>query len=139
MKPQNTEQLEGFRLSPQQRRLWGLMREQEGAYHSQCGILLEGALRREGLEEALRRLVMEHEILRTSFQRTEGLKFPMQVIAAEAEVVCDYRDLTGMSHAEQLALVEEINLQEARRQPKLEEAPVLNATLLTLTSNRHQL
>jgi len=71
MKPQNTKPLEGFRLSPQQRRLWGLMQQRDSVFYCQCTILLAGALRRERLENALLQLISEHEILRTNFQHTE--------------------------------------------------------------------
>jgi len=139
MKPQNTEPLEGFRLSPQQRRLWGLMQQRDSVFYCQCTILLGGALRRERLENALQQLVSEHEILRTNFQRTEGLGFPVQVIAAEAQVVWDYRDLIGMSDTEQRALVNQLSIQDGERPAGPQGTAPLKATLFALTPSRHEL
>jgi amino acid adenylation domain-containing protein len=76
----------GYRLSPQQKRLWTL--QQQGlAYHAQCAILLEGELQTADLEEALRRTVAQEEILRTSFRPLPQLKTPVQVVADQGELL----------------------------------------------------
>ncbi|HYG61702.1 MAG TPA: condensation domain-containing protein, partial [Thermoanaerobaculia bacterium] len=75
---------QGFRLSPQQRRLWSIQ-EEDGTspYRSQCVIRIEGALDRSLLEAAVGDLVARHEILRTLFHRLPGRSWPAQVVLDE--------------------------------------------------------
>ncbi|HWP42128.1 MAG TPA: condensation domain-containing protein [Blastocatellia bacterium] len=74
----------GYRLSPQQRRLWLLEQRYRGAaFVSQCAASITAGLDRERIREALERVVARHEILRTSFERQPGLRLPLQVIAEE--------------------------------------------------------
>lgn len=47
--------INGFRLSPQQGRLW-LLQQDSLAYRAQCALLLEGCLRPEVLRGCLKRL-----------------------------------------------------------------------------------
>jgi len=72
-------QLEYFRLSRQQERLWLLQRD-SSAFRSQCALLIEGDLKEEVLREALRRVIERHEILRTAFHRRPGLELPLQIM-----------------------------------------------------------
>ena len=72
--------LEGYRLSPQQKRLW-LLGARPPHTGLTCSILIEGPLDPALLGRALDRLVARHEILRTSFERLPGMHLPMQVIA----------------------------------------------------------
>ena len=73
-------QTEGYRLSPQQRRLWQLDHDGD-VYRAQCGIQLEGELDVPRLRRALDHVVRRHEILRTNFRYTPGLKIPVPVTA----------------------------------------------------------
>jgi amino acid adenylation domain-containing protein len=76
---------EGFRLSPQQKRLWFLQRQAQAAYRAQSVIMIEGRLDVELLKRAVRQIVDRHEILRTTFQRQPGIRTPVQVIAEPAQ------------------------------------------------------
>ena len=69
--------LAGYRLSPQQRRLWAL-RQEGGSYRVQCGWRLQGGLDRAALLRTLGVLVARHEILRTRFVASPGVKLPLQ-------------------------------------------------------------
>jgi amino acid adenylation domain-containing protein len=74
-------QVEGFRLSPQQKRVWLL--QQAGAaasYRSVSVIYINGTLEPAKLEHALRELVAENEILRTVYTCLPGMNVPVQVI-----------------------------------------------------------
>ncbi len=77
----------GFRLSPQQRRLWQL---QAGA--GTAGLMVRCALRVAApldpgiLRAALGDVIARHEILRTTFRPLPGMKLPVQVIADEGIV-----------------------------------------------------
>ncbi|MEO6196443.1 MAG: amino acid adenylation domain-containing protein [Thermoanaerobaculia bacterium] len=74
--------IEGFRLSPQQQRLWPL-RDGHVVGKAQCALALEGDLHVQALERALLRVVSRHEILRTRFERLPGMEVPIQVISGE--------------------------------------------------------
>ena len=73
--------VQGFRLSPQQLRLWKLLGgEASTAWRWRALLRLEGDLDRTALEGALRRVTERNEILRTSFSRLPGMSLPLQVI-----------------------------------------------------------
>jgi amino acid adenylation domain-containing protein len=71
--------IEGFRLSPQQRRIWQLQQEGQ-AYDSQCVIRIEGRLKSAALAEALKKIMQKHQILRTTLDWFPTLKTPIQII-----------------------------------------------------------
>ena len=75
--------IEGFRLSPQQQRLWRL-RDGCAAGTAQCVLNLAGDLSVPALEQALSAVVARHEILRTRFERLPGMEMPIQVISGES-------------------------------------------------------
>jgi amino acid adenylation domain-containing protein len=78
--------IEGYRLSPQQKHLWTL--QQKGLSHqAQCAILLEGALDVARLEDSVRSVIDQYEILRTSFELLPQLTTPVQVIAQQSELL----------------------------------------------------
>lgn len=86
------KELEGFELSPQQRRLWSLGGRGRRA---RCLITLPSPLQPAEVEAGVRTILERHEILRTVFQSLPGMAFPVQVIL-EAPAF-DFRtiDLTG--------------------------------------------
>ncbi|HEX8183393.1 MAG TPA: condensation domain-containing protein [Blastocatellia bacterium] len=65
--------IEGYHLSPQQRRIWKLA-EKSSACRVQCEISIEGAVEIERLKEAIAGVIARHEILRTTFYRLPGWK-----------------------------------------------------------------
>ena len=73
------EVIEGYRLSPQQKRLW-LHRDSSARADLTCAIRIDGPLDHAMLDRAFDRLVERHEILRTSFERLPGMELPVQVI-----------------------------------------------------------
>src|SRR6185503_20546328 len=66
--------IEGFRLSPQQRRLWLSQRDEQQPYQTQCVVLLKGELDTQVLKTALRKVAERHEILRET-----SVDVPLQV------------------------------------------------------------
>lgn len=72
--------ISGFRLSPQQKRLWSLCGEGE-AFRARCVVEIAGQIDGSALERALSRVVARHEALRTTFRRLPGLTLPVQVVA----------------------------------------------------------
>src|SRR5205823_6230137 len=60
---------EGYRLSPQQRRVWGWMcRPAQDVFTAWCSVRLAEPCDAGDLHDALRGLVSRHEILRTAFR-----------------------------------------------------------------------
>lgn len=110
--------VEGFRLSPQQRRLWKLQQDTSGgasAFVSQLVLLLEGELRPEVLREALEKTCARHESLRTVFRRLPGVTMPVQVVQDQTLISWQATDLD------------------------YENGPLVRAMLTTLAPDRHLL
>lgn len=75
---------QGYRLSPQQKRLWEL--GVHGNPSSQLALRIEGDLEPELLRKRVEEIIARHEALRTGFYRQPGLKFPLQVINETASL-----------------------------------------------------
>jgi amino acid adenylation domain-containing protein len=101
----------GYRLSPQQARLW-LSQQDTTAYCAQSVISLEGSLRPERLRDALRRVVQQHEILRTVFQDVPGMTVPVQVVTDDGEPSWRYVELEDLDDLAQQAAIEKLCLNE---------------------------
>src|SRR5437879_9709705 len=97
---------QGFRLSPQQKRIWSLQQE-SAAYQVQCAILLEGRLNAKALKEALRQVVRRHDILRTTFEYMPGIKTPLQCIADSDALRWEEIDRTGHALADMASELEQ--------------------------------
>ncbi|WDQ32174.1 amino acid adenylation domain-containing protein [Paenibacillus marchantiae] len=72
--------VEGYQLSPQQKRIWSL--SENGAdsdYKSQFTLLLDGSVNIQYLKQAFTMLLNKHEIFRTRFHKIMGLNYPLQV------------------------------------------------------------
>ncbi len=121
--------IEGYRLSPQQRESWELQEEGE-ACRAQCAVLLEGPVNGERLEQALGEVAKRHEILRTTFQRRPGRRYPLQVIAANGALRWQ-EEVQGQW--------EVIYEDERHRRFDLEKGPLLRATLVRQTTDRQVL
>ena len=77
----SSEIIQGYRLSPQQKRVWLLHAEQLLPSIIGCVIEISGKLDQVRLCQALEQVVKQHEILRTTFQLLPGMTIPVQVIA----------------------------------------------------------
>jgi hypothetical protein len=61
--------IEGFQLSPQQKRLWQLQQiDTHQPYYAQCTVMVSGDLNLDAFQRAVHHIVDRHEILRTTFQ-----------------------------------------------------------------------
>jgi amino acid adenylation domain-containing protein/FkbM family methyltransferase len=130
------QEIEGFRLSPQQHRVW-LLQQDSTSFHAQCAVLIEGPLGREHLDEALRRVMMRHEILRTAFRRVPGVDVPLQVLNEEATVRLREVKLAPSKGAEE-RLAE--HLREERERPfDYEQGETLRVLLIGMDAHRHVL
>jgi amino acid adenylation domain-containing protein len=130
-------EIEGFRLSPQQRWLW-LLQGGVGPYRAQASVLLSGALDPAALRRALAAAVSRHEVLRTAFVRPPGIKAPVQVIGLqEAEWVT--HDLEGVAADVQARQVDALLAEAAQRPFDPESGPLLRAALVRLGAESHLL
>jgi amino acid adenylation domain-containing protein len=138
-----TQTIEGFRLSPQQKRLW-LLQQDSLAYRAQCAIRIEGKLKAEILKEALEQVVNRHEILHTAFHRQPGIKVPIQVIADRGTISWNQVNLSGLNQNEQAAKIEQLFQEQecliCRDVPAerlYENKSLLHSSLLTLSDDQH--
>ena len=107
--------IEGFRLSPQQRRLW-LLQNGSKSFRAQCAVDLAGSLDAAVLRATLNDVVMRHEILRTGFDCPKGRAIPIQVISETPELSYHLIDLTCCPAQDQRPVIEEA----FRRQREIE-------------------
>ena len=129
--------VEGFRLSPQQERLWTLGREgRELSYRSRGAVAIEGDLDRGLLRAAIEDVVERHEILRTSLQTVPGLKMPVQVVNEACLVWSAEEDLSALEAPEQARRLEAM-LHEPAEAPS--DPRELWFALVRLEASRHLL
>ena len=134
------ESINGFNLSPQQTQLWLLQgADQSLSYRAQCACLIEGSLNIEALDEALQRVVMRHEILRTTFHSLPGMPMPIQVVHETGAALVMHYDLSGLDTLEQELKINSLYREVGRLPFNLEEGPVLQASLVALSPSKHVL
>jgi amino acid adenylation domain-containing protein/FkbM family methyltransferase len=137
MEQEKMAQQAGFRLSPQQRRLWA-----EGLRHGSdwqrtlAAVVIAGDLDRGALQAAVADVVGRHEILRTRFHTLPDAAFPLQVIGGPEWSWCFREGSEEESEAERIAAA----LSAAWRRPYTPAAgPALHASLAPLAAGRHLL
>ncbi len=132
--------IQGYRLSPQQKRLWQLQQSNDArAFCAQCALLISGPLNAKALAAALEDVVERHQILRTTFHCFYGMTIPVQVVTEVAPQVDAEYDLRHLSQVEQRERIEEI-LREARQALfDCERGPVLKMSRLRLSGDTHML
>ncbi len=132
--------IEGFRLSPQQARLWSAQQADSGlAYRAEGVILIEGDLDGTALRTALADVLGRHEILRTTFRLLPGMRLPLQVIsAAGAPLVREY-DLSAADPEQQQAEIETLRREAGQVRFDLEHGPLIHLALARLSTTRHLL
>ena len=134
------ETIEGFRLSPQQRHLWGLQQNNpKQIYRVRGAILITGNFDREILKKALQNVVNRHEILRTSFHCLPGMTLPLQAIASTGEVPISEHNLSGLSPEEQESKIEALFQQLSLLAFDFERGPLWHISLVTLAQDKHLL
>ncbi|MDZ8184107.1 MAG: amino acid adenylation domain-containing protein [Nostoc sp. ChiSLP02] len=128
------EKIQGFPLSPQQKRLW-LVQQGGNFYRNQCGILIEGNLQVDILKQALDKIIARNEVLRTSFYRQPGLKIPIQVINNHTNVFLNEYDLESQSphNIEIETLFDKIRQESS----KLGENHLLKIVLVNFSANKY--
>ncbi|MDF5731674.1 MAG: amino acid adenylation domain-containing protein [Rhizonema sp. PD38] len=130
--------IEGFELSPHQKRLW-LLQQNNLAYRSQLAILIEGNLNIQLLKEALHNLTNKHEILRTTFHTIPDWTFPIQRINNTPNIQLQEMDLRSLSFERQQARIEELFQEEGQYSFHFEQEPLVHWTILTLSAQKYTL
>ena len=132
------DEISGFRLSPQQKRIWSLGEETQ-VYRAACRLLLEGNLDESILQQALSNIVRRHEIFRTMFRRIPGVKTPVQFISDDVSFGWQHLKQGDANSQGPETGVDEY-LQAGMPQAwNYEQGPCLRAVLLTITPERHLL
>jgi amino acid adenylation domain-containing protein len=91
--------IEGYPLSPQQKRIWLLQQgDPNSPYRVHCNVLIEGNLDLHILKAALAEVWHRHEILRTAFRCPPGSDTPVQIILDEPPPPFTSLDLTNDTH-----------------------------------------
>jgi hypothetical protein len=131
--------VEGFRLSPQQRRVWALPGPAD-RYRVVGRFAVEGGVTSNAMRTALADLVERHEILRTTFQCLTGMTVPIQVIGDASDAIeIEERDLSDASVDERRDRLAEVFDAAVRRPIALDTGPVLIATIARLSPSSHAL
>jgi amino acid adenylation domain-containing protein/non-ribosomal peptide synthase protein (TIGR01720 family) len=132
--------IEGFRLSPQQKRLWLLQQAGHSQpYRAQCAVLIEGNLNTDTLEAAIQKVVERHEILRTNFQDLPGMNLPLQVIADNSLLAIRHHNIRDLSPEEQEAKIEVLFQEASQLAFDFECGSVLDVSLVSLSPDKHLL
>ena len=98
------EVIEGFRPSPQQKRVWRLQQaESNSPYRVNCAIQIDGPVSEpQSLKAALQSVFAQHDILHTAYRRLPGVDLPLQVVnGTSPDFWRDDLDLSGLDEIEQ--------------------------------------
>jgi len=133
---EQSKTIEGYHLSPQQRRIWQLQPDSR-LFVSQCGALIQGPLQLDRLRECLGQLIRSHEILHTAFQRLPAMSLPLQVILEPTTPVVRVLDYSASADCE--ATLSLLYAEERARSFTLEQGQVLHAALARAGADRHLL
>ncbi|MBF1989859.1 non-ribosomal peptide synthetase [Fischerella thermalis] len=133
-----TETISGFRLAPQQKRLWNLQ-QNSSAFYSQASILIEGNLQLEILQKAIGQIVNHHDILKTSFYRPPGVKTPVMVVADRSSLNWQYLDLSDSCHEDISTKIQELFWEARQEYQNLSQASPLRLYLIKLSDTQHTL
>ena len=123
-------------LSLAQQRLWFLS-QMEGVselYHIPMGWRLSGELDRHALKQALNRILLRHEALRTSFYDVCGQPF-QRVVASDHGFELQQQDVSG--HPERAMELERRMREEAGCPFDLEHGPLIRGQLIRIAAQEH--
>jgi amino acid adenylation domain-containing protein len=130
----------GYRLSPQQERLWDL---QQGLGRAvlrvQHAIRVEGDLDLDRLRAVVTETAARHEILRSTFRVPAAMTRPVQVVGSEPLVALTVHEAAAGEPAAEELRIEEIFWTAAAEPFDLEKGPVVRLDLVTLGTRRHAL
>ena len=130
--------VEGFRLSPQQRRLWSLQQtDGSAAYRAECTVLIEGLCDTNILGAALREVWERNEILRTGFVCLPGIEGPVQVIKEGAAPAIYSHDLIDSEHSYQEGRIDALRTKANELSFDFDQGRIASISLVTLSPAVH--
>ena len=133
------EVIQGFRLSPQQERIWRLEATQPNRFRTCCSVSLSGALDLERFQQAVNEVVARNEILRTSFYFLRDRNDPLQVIDKHSPAPLEFTDLRDTNVEEQRAAIQDC-VAKMRDEPfDLTNRPPLRWRLFRTAETQHVL
>ena len=118
-----------------QKRLWIVDQLQEGqiAYNMPSAYKISGTLERDVFQEALKKVVEKHEILRTTFVAVDG--HPMQKVHDVTEFEISITEIDITTHPDQQNKIQEI-ADEYWNQPfDLKKGPLFRAIMIVLSES----
>jgi amino acid adenylation domain-containing protein len=118
-----------FWLSPQQKHAWNVLQAHASA--SAAMVMLEGPIDPGKLRQAIHQVANRHEILRTVFRRTSGMKLPFQFVLEAGEPLWDIVPADS-----EISSASALRKREQETRPSLEDGPVLRALLSPISSQR---
>ena len=130
------EMMEGFELSPQQKHLWQLQADSPNAYRAQCAVEIKGKIEANILENAIAKVISNHEILRTTFNLVPGMSLPLQIIATDSNYNFNYYDYTGIDEATQQTKLDSLWQQYKEIPFNFEQNSLFNCALIALDFQR---
>ncbi len=134
------EFIEGFRVSPQQSRLWLLQQSGGSApFIAQCSVAIEGALSTTALQAAIYQVIARHEILRTTFCVLPSMTIPLQAVSDFARVDFSELDFSSLPSDRQAQKIEEIIAGDSAAPFRFDNGPLIRARLAKLADEQHSL
>jgi thioesterase domain-containing protein/non-ribosomal peptide synthetase component F len=126
-----------FPLSPAQRRMWLANQEWPGnpAYNASFRWSLQGNLNPSILQQSFNEIVERHEVLRSSFGRSDGVV--SQLIVPSLKMLIPVTDLRILPTPDRDVEVERICAAEAARPFNLEKGPLIRVGLLRVGDDRY--
>src|SRR6185369_13976159 len=128
------EMSQGSSLSLEQRRLWGLGLAERCAV---CAVSVEGELNVEGVQRAIRGVVSQQEVLRTTFRLLPAMTIPVQVISEVSDFAFVNHDFSNFG--DQDARIKELFKEMCERKVDYERLPVVRVDLIKCSSSKHLL
>ncbi len=129
----------GYRLSPQQRRLWRVQRLDDcREFMAQCSVLVDGMLDEAILADAVQSVVQKHEILRTTFRCLPGVTVPIQVTDAGERPTIQHGS-SDSTVASQTWSIEQVLASQASQPLDLSRGPLLQLSVMRLDPRRSRL
>ncbi|MBS0151277.1 MAG: amino acid adenylation domain-containing protein [Nitrospira sp.] len=133
---QSSINIKGFRLSPQQKRLWALQ-QQFGPACAQGTLVIQGLLDVDRLEQAVTAAVAKHEAFRTLFCREPGVKVPLQVIVEDSRVILELIEIQAEDAATQAMTRKELLEAHRRQSIDWERGPLFRCSLCRLSDREY--
>jgi amino acid adenylation domain-containing protein len=132
------DQASGYRLSPQQRRIWEL--QQDGSIYNTFSVVeLRGRVESSRLQSSLAAIVERHQIFQSVFFRPPGLRVPRQVVVPNPRISWQELDWTNLTQQQQQDQSQELLNLQATYRFNFGAGPLVSCTLVSVGQERYLL